>query len=49
MLRRTRFDKVLCDKAFNIAKTIQLDLYQTGLVSMVFKCFDRKSIGGVMK
>ena len=49
MLRRTRFDKVLCDKAFSIAKTTQLGLYQPGLASMVFKCFDRKSIGGVMK
>ena len=49
LLRRTRFDKVLCDKAFSIAKTTQLGLYQPGLASMVFKCFDRKSIGGVMK
>ena len=43
--RRTASDKVLRDKAFNIAKNPKYDGYQTGLVSMVYKCFDKKSKG----
>ena len=35
-------DKVLRDKAFNIAKNPKYDGYQTGLASMVYKCFDKK-------
>ena len=31
------FDKVLCDKEFNIAKNPKNDVYQKGLASMVFK------------
>ena len=43
--RRTASEKVLRDKAFNIAKNPKYDGYQTGLVSMVYKCFDKKSKG----
>ena len=43
--RSTLSDKVLKDKAFNIAKTSKYDGYQRGLASMVFKFFDKKSIG----
>ena len=32
--RRTATDKVLCDKAFNIAKKSKYDGYQKGLASM---------------
>ena len=39
--RRTYSDKVLRDKAFNIAKNPKYDGYQRGLVSMVYKCFDK--------
>ena len=35
LTRRTTFDKVLRDKAFNIAKNPKYDGYQRGLVSMV--------------
>ena len=35
-------DKVLRDKAFNIAKNPKYDGYQRGLASMVYKCFDKK-------
>ena len=43
--RRTFSDKVLRDKAFNIAKTPKYDGYQRGLASMVYKFFDKKSKG----
>ena len=43
--RRTVSDKVLRDKAFNIAKTPKYDGYQRGLASMVYKFFDKKSTG----
>ena len=34
--RRTAFDKILRDKAFNIAKNLKYDGYQRGLASMVY-------------
>ena len=42
---RTASDKVLRDKAFNIAKNPKYDGYQRGLVSMVYIFFDKKSKG----
>ena len=44
--KRTVADKVLKDKAFNIAKDPKYDGYQRGLASMVYKFFDKKSKGG---
>ena len=41
--RRTASDKVLRDKAFNIAKNPKYDGYKRGLASMVYKFFDKKS------
>ena len=41
--RRTFSDKVLRGQAFNIAKNSTNDGYQRGLVSMVYKFFDKKS------
>ena len=41
--RRTASDKVLRDKAFNIAKTLKYNGYQRGLASMVYKFFSKKS------
>ena len=41
--RRTIADKILRDKAFNIAKNPKYDQYQNGLASVVFKFFDKKS------
>ena len=38
-------DKVLRDKAFNIAENPEYDGYQGGLGSMVYKFFDKKSKG----
>ena len=43
--RRTASDKVLRDKAFNIAKNSKYDGYQRGLASMVYKFFDKTSPG----
>ena len=43
--RRTASDKVLRDKAFNIAKNPKYDGYQRGVASMVYKLFDKKSEG----
>ena len=43
LIRRTASDKVLHDKAFNIAKNQKDDGYQIGLASMVYKLFDKKS------
>ena len=45
LTKRTAADKVLRDKAFNIAKNPKYDGYQRGLASMVYKFFDKKSTG----
>ena len=44
--RRTGFDKILRDKAFNIAKNHKYDGYQRGIASMVCRFFDKKLTGG---
>ena len=41
--KRTIADKILKNKAFNIAKDPRYDGYQRGLASMVYKFFDKKS------
>ena len=46
LAKRTASDKVLGDKAFNIAKNPKYDRYQRGLASMVYKFFDKKSVSG---
>ena len=40
--RRSAADKVLRDKAFNIAKNPTYDGYQRGITSMVYTFFDKK-------
>ena len=45
LINRTKSDKVLRDKAYNIASNPEYDGYQRGLASMVYKFFDKKSIG----
>ena len=45
LTKRTFADKVLRDEAFTIASDHKYDGYQTGLASMVYKCFDKKSSG----
>ena len=49
LTERTASDKVLRNKAFNIAKNSKYDGYQRGLTSMVHKCFDNKTFGGAIK
>ena len=49
LARKTAADKVLKDKAFNIAKDPKYDGYQRGLASMVYKSFDKKSAGSDIK
>ena len=39
LIRRTASDKILHDKALNIAKNPKYDGYLRGLASMVYKCF----------
>ena len=43
LTRRTASDKILRDKAFNIAKNPKYDEYQKGLASMVYIFFDENS------
>ena len=45
LINRTKSDKVLRDKAYDIASNPKYDGYQRGLASMVYKFFDKKSIG----
>ena len=42
-------DKILRDKATNIAKNLKYDGYQDGLPSMVYKFFDKVTSGGALK
>ena len=43
LTKRTVADKILKNKAFDIAKDPKYDGYQRGLASMVYKFFDKKS------
>ena len=46
--RRTPADKVLLEKAFNIAKNPKYDEYQRELAAVVYNFFDKKSSGGAV-
>ena len=43
LIKRTEADKVLRDKAYEIASNPEYDGYQRGLASVVYKFFDKKS------
>ena len=45
LINRTEADKVLRDKGYDIASNPKTDGYQRGLASMVYKFFDKKSMG----
>ena len=45
LAKKTQSDKVLRDKAFEIASDPKYDGYERGLASMVYKFFDKKSRG----
>ena len=44
LIKRTVADKILKNKAFDIAKDPRYDGYQRGLASMVYKFFDKKPL-----
>ena len=46
LTRRTTFDEIFRDKAFNIAKNPKYNRYQRGLASVVYNFFDRKTSSG---
>ena len=48
LTRKTAFDKILHDKAFNIAKNPKYVEYQRGLAAMVYKSFAKKTSGGTV-
>ena len=45
LINRIKSDKILRDKAYNIASNPEYDGYQRRLASMVYKSFDKKSMG----
>ena len=45
LTRRTTSDKILHDKAFNIAKNLKYNGYERSLASMVYNFFDKKPSG----
>ena len=49
MPRGTASDKLLRDKAFNIAKNPKYDGYQLEIASMVYIVFDKKSVSSSVK
>ena len=49
LTRRTASDKILVEKAFNIAINSKYDGYQRGLASIVYKFFDKKPSGSGIK
>ena len=49
LINRTEADKGLRDKAYDIASNPKYDGYQRGLVSIVYKFFDKKSTGSGFK
>ena len=44
LARRTASDKIMHDKASNIAKNPKYDGYQKGFASVVYKFFDKKKL-----
>ena len=49
LINRTKSDKVLRDKVYDIISNPEYDGYQRGLAIMVYKFFDKKSIGSGIK
>ena len=49
LINRTEADKVLRDKAYDIASNPKYDGYQRGLARMVYKIFDKNSMGSGFK
>ena len=48
LVKKAQSDKFLKDKSFKIASDPKYDVYQSGLASMVYKFYDKKSSGSGM-
>ena len=49
LINRTKSDKFLRDKVYDIASNPEYDGYQRGLASMIYKLFDKKFMGSGVK
>ena len=49
LTRNTAFDKILCNKVFNIAKNSKYHGYQKGLSSMLYKFFIKTLLAVILK
>ena len=49
LTKRIASDKFLLDKVFNFTKNADYDRDQSGIPSVVYKFFDKKSLGGAKK
>ena len=49
LTRRAASNKIMHDKAFNIAKNPKPDGYQKGLSSMIYKFLDKEAFDGAIK
>ena len=49
LINRTKSDKFLRDKVYDIATNPEYDVYQRGLASMMYNFFDKKSMGSGVK
>ena len=49
LTRKAASDKMLNDKALNVAKNLEYDESQRGLASLVYKSFDKETPGGTFK
>ena len=49
LTRITASDKILRDKAFDIAKNLKCDEYQSEIASMVYKFLDKSASHGAIK
>ena len=48
LVKKAQSDKFLKDKSFKIASDPKYDVYQSGLASMFYKFYDKKSSGSGM-
>ena len=49
LTKKTASNKILCDKAFNIAKNPKYDGYQRDLDSIAHNFFDKKNSGATVE
>ena len=49
LARRTAFDKIMCEEAFNTAKNQKYGGCQRSIASMIYKFFDKKVSGSSIR